>query len=191
MANIDVTTIEGFENMTSDEKVEALLKLDIPEKVDLSGYIPKAQFDRTASELSEAKKQVKAKMTEEEAAKAQSEQAMKDLQEKYNELLKTSTIATHTAKFMAMGYEEKLAHDTATALFDGDMDKVFTYQQKAQEALEKKLKAELMKQVPHPDGAGSGGGDDKEPANITLAKMLGKRKQEAQKKSDDIMKYYQ
>lgn len=39
MANIDTSTIEGFDGMTADEKVTALLGLQIPDPVDLSGYV--------------------------------------------------------------------------------------------------------------------------------------------------------
>ena len=54
--NIDTSTIEGFDGMTAEQKVEALLKVEVPEKVDLSGYIQKSQFDKVSSELAEAKK---------------------------------------------------------------------------------------------------------------------------------------
>ena len=36
MATIDTSMIEGFDSMTADQKVEALLKAEVPEKVDLS-----------------------------------------------------------------------------------------------------------------------------------------------------------
>ena len=58
--NIDTTTIEGFDSMTPEQKVEALLKVEVPDKVDLSGYVKKDLFDKTASELAEAKKTIKA-----------------------------------------------------------------------------------------------------------------------------------
>ena len=41
MANIDVTTIQGFDGMTAEQKVEALLKFDIPERIDMSKYVSK------------------------------------------------------------------------------------------------------------------------------------------------------
>ena len=42
---IDTTVIEGFESMTAEQKVEALLKVEVPEKIDLSGYVKKALLD--------------------------------------------------------------------------------------------------------------------------------------------------
>ena len=59
---IDTTAIEGFESMTAEQKVEALLKVEVPEKVDLSGYIQKSQFDKVSSELADAKKTHKGKL---------------------------------------------------------------------------------------------------------------------------------
>jgi hypothetical protein len=49
-----------------------------------------------------------------------------------------------------MGYEESLASDAATAMVDGDMEKLFSYQLKHQEALEKKIRADALKGTPKP-----------------------------------------
>ncbi len=189
MATIDTSSIEGFDGMTPDQKVEALLSLSIPEKVDLSGYVTKDVADKYASEAAAYKKQLTARMTDEEAAKAQSDQAMQELQEKYNALLRDSTIANHTAKYLSLpGYDEKLARETAEALFNGDMDRVFQNQQKANQAYERKLKADLLRATPVPDGAGPG--NEEEKPGVKLAMALGKAKADSQKASDDILKHY-
>ena len=105
MPNIDTSTIEGFHDMTAEQKVEALLKAEIPEAVDLSQYVAKKTFDEKASEAAELSKKLKGKMSEDEAAKAQAEADRKELEGKYQELLKRSTVAAHTARFLALGYE--------------------------------------------------------------------------------------
>lgn len=64
MATIDTSTIEGFDGMTADEKVAALLGVQIPDAVDLSGYVKKDVFDSKASEAATLAKQLKAKTTE-------------------------------------------------------------------------------------------------------------------------------
>lgn len=188
MATIDTSSIDGFDGMTPEQKIEALLRFDIPEKVDLSGYVTKEVADKYASEAASYKKQLAARMTDEEVVKAQSEQAMKDLQEKYNALLRDSAIANHTAKYLTMpGYDEKLARETAEALFDGNMDKVFENQQKANAVHEKKLRADLLKNTPAPEGP-VGGAPQK--ANIELARSIGKAKADSAKTSDEILKQY-
>ena len=59
MPTISTESIEGFDSMTTEQKVEALLKVEVPERIDLSGYVKKDLFDKTASELAEAKKTIK------------------------------------------------------------------------------------------------------------------------------------
>ena len=68
MATIDTSTIEGFDGMTADEKVTALLGLQIPDAVDLSGYVAKSVFDTKATEAANLSKQLKTKTTEAETA---------------------------------------------------------------------------------------------------------------------------
>lgn len=189
MPNIDTSTIEGFDSMTADQKVEALLKIEVPEKVDMNGFIQKTQFDKVSSELAEAKKQLKAKMTDDEAAKLQADADRKALEDKYNELVKKSTIADHTARYMSLpGFDEKLARETAEALFDGNMDKVFENQKKAGENYEKSLEAERMRKNPRPDG--NGGDDGTESESVRLAKKLGKTNADANKRANDILNMY-
>lgn len=187
--NIDTSTIEGFEGMTAEQKVEALLKVEVPEKIDLAGYVKKDLFDKTASELAEAKKTLKGKMSEDEAAKAQADADRKALEDKYTELLRKSTIAEHTNRFIAMpGYDEKLARETAEALFEGNMDKVFENQQKANAVYEKKLRAEMVKKDPKPDGAG--GDDQEKDSAVEFAKQLGKQRADALKSANEGLKNY-
>ena len=76
MANINVSSIEGFDGMTAEQKVEALLKFNIPDEVDLTKFVEKSVFDKKASEAAELSKQLKAKMTEDEAHKYIGKEAM-------------------------------------------------------------------------------------------------------------------
>ena len=186
---ISTDSIQGFADMSDADKVTALLGLDLPDPVDMSQYVDKKTFDAKASEAANLSKQLKAKMTDDEAAKAQADADRKALEDKYTELLRKSTIAEHTARFIAMpGYDEKLARETAEALFDGNMDKVFENQQKANAAYEKKLRADLVKQDPKPDGAG--GDDQKKDTAVEFAKKLGKQRADALKSANEGLKNY-
>ena len=60
MAKIDTTQIEGYAEMTAEQKLAALEKMDIPEKVDLTGYVKKSVFDAKASEAAAASRELKA-----------------------------------------------------------------------------------------------------------------------------------
>lgn len=188
--NIDTSTIEGFDGMTAEQKVDALLKVEVPEKVDLTGYVKKDLFDKTASELAEAKKAAKAKMSEEEQAAAERDAKWAEMEAKLQALEMEKTISTYKASYLAMnGYDEKLAQETAEALAKGDMAKVFANQQKAMDAHDKALKAELLRNTPKPEGAGGGDNHDEDPS-VELARKLGKEKAASMNVSAKGLEYY-
>lgn len=188
--NIDTSTIEGFDGMTAEQKVDALLRVEVPEKVDLTGYVKKDLFDKTASELAEAKKAAKAKMSEEEQAAAERDAKWAEMEAKLQALEMEKTISTYKASYLAMnGYDEKLAQDTAEALAKGDMAKVFANQQKAMDAHDKALKAELLRNTPKPEGAGGGDNRDEDPS-VELARKLGKEKAASMDVSAKGLEYY-
>lgn len=196
MPNIDTSIIEGFDALTPEQKVEALLKLDIPERVDLSGYVKKDLYDKTASDLSKAKKDLQGKMTEEEAAAAERaaelnglKEQMAALQADNEKLQRERTEAAYKAKYLAMpGFDEKLAEETAKAMAGGDMDKVFANQQKANEAYKKQVQAEMVKGDPKPSGAGGDGGG--EPDNVTWARNRAKQRAAEMSAGNDAMKKF-
>ena len=146
---IDTSTISGFDGMTAEQKLAAVLGMDIPEP-DMTGWVKKETFDAKATEAANLSKQLRAKMTDDEAAKAAELAARKELEDKYNELLKKTTVSEYKAKYLAQGYDEKLADETAKALADGDMAKVFENGEKYKAELEKRVKAEVLKDTPKP-----------------------------------------
>ncbi len=167
MAKVDITKIEGYEGMTPEEKIKALEAYEIEDvQPDYSGYVKKDVFDKTASELAGVKKQLKEKMTDDEAAKQKEQEEREELQSKYEKLLHDSEVSKNKAKLLALGYEEKLADDTAEAMVTGDLEKVMANQKKHLEAVEKKVRAEALKDTPKP----TGDGDSK---TMTLEKLRG------------------
>lgn len=164
MAKIDTKTIEGYDTMTAEEKVKALEALTIPDAVDLSRYVRKEVFDNTASELAEKKRELRAKLTDEEAAKQKEQEERQALEDKYNALLKESTIAKHKANLIAQGYDGDLAQATAEAFVSGDVETVMKNQATFIEEVKKKAKADALKDTPEPKG-GQGG------STMTLKKL--------------------
>lgn len=149
MAKIDVTQIEGYAEMSVEDKLKALEGFNLPDP-DYTGYVKKDLFDKTASELSSTKKQLKEKMTDDEAAKLKEKEEREELQSKYEKLLRESEIAKNKAKLIGLGYEEKLADETAEAMLNGDLDKVFANQKKHLDSVEKRVRAEALKDTPAP-----------------------------------------
>ena len=168
MAKIDVSLIEGYEKMSAEDKLKALEGFEIPDP-DFSGHVKKDVFDKTASELAALKKQLREKMTDDEVAKQKEKEEREELQAKYDKLLRKSEVAENKAKLVAIGYDEKLADETAEAMADGDLEKVFINQKKHLDTFEKKVRAEALKDTPKP----TPDGDTKTMTLEKLRKMSG------------------
>lgn len=139
------------DDMTAAEVAAALADYD-----PTAGLIKKDLFDKTASELAAAKKQLKEKMTADEQAEAERKAKEEQMANRLAELERDKAVSEHKARFLGLGFDEALAASTAKALADGDMDTVFANQKKHQEAQEKALRAQLLQETPKPP-AGSGG----------------------------------
>lgn len=149
MAKVDVSKIEGYADMSAEEKIAALEAYEV-EEPDYSGYVKKEVFDNTASELARKKKELKDMLTADEQKEQADKEAHDKLQADYDKLLRESTVSKFKAKFLGMGYEEKLAEDTAIAMADGDSEKVFANQKKHIDSVEKKIRADVLKDTPKP-----------------------------------------
>src|SRR5574344_246453 len=103
MAKIDVSQIEGYAEMTPEQKLKALEEFEVADP-DYSGYVKKDVFDQTAAELAEKKKELKAKLTEDEAEKLKQKEEQESLQANYEKLLRESTVSKNKAKLLALGY---------------------------------------------------------------------------------------
>ena len=156
MANIDTSKIEGYADMTAEEKVKALEAYSIADP-DYSGYVKKDTFDKTASELAQAKKDLKARMTEEEIKAKENEALLKQYKEQAETLQREKNIASNKAQFISLGYDETLATETAEALEKGDFATVFKNQQTVIENVKKIAKGEAMASTPTPAGKANEG----------------------------------
>ena len=155
MAKIDVTKIEGYENMTPEEKLAALEAFEYEDNAsELERY--KNAASKANSEASEWKKKHNALLTAEDKEKQEKDEELSNLRTEIAELKKKGAVSTYKAKFLGLGYEETLAEDTANALAEGDMDKVFANQKKHNESREKTIKADLLKKTPTPPAGGGG-----------------------------------
>lgn len=138
--------IENYENMTTEQKLAALEAYE----PDMSGFVSKAIFDKKASEAAELSKQLKSRMTEDEAKAVKEAEEKAELMALVEQLQREKTVNAYTNSYLAMGYSEKLAKSSAEAMAKGDMDTVFKNQKIHIEDREKVLKTELLKQTPPP-----------------------------------------
>ena len=158
MSKIDLSLIEGYETMSAEDKVKAFESYEFDtselDRLKADNQKQKDLITRYTGEISSLKKAQNQGLTEAEKKAKEQEEAMLDLQGKYDALLKSSTISQYQAKYIALGYDEAMALETATALVDGDMDKVFTNSEKFKASIEKQFKAEAARSMPKPDGRG-------------------------------------
>lgn len=143
---IDLTKIEGYADMSAEEKLKALESYD----VDMSGYVSKETFDKTASELASKKKELREKLSEDEQKKQADDEYLKTLKESYDKLLRESEIAKNKASLIGIGYAEDLAEKAAEAMYDGNTAKVLEYQKSHTESMKAAIKADLLKGTPAP-----------------------------------------
>lgn len=151
-------------DMSLDEINKALAgKTFINEGV-LENYVAKEEYeklkkraDEASSEASDFKKKYRATLTDKEQLEVAQKEADSELQKKYEELLTKTKISEYKANYMAVGYDEKLANETANAMVNGDMETVFKNQGLFANNIEKSVKDKLLKETPAPRGGDSNG----------------------------------
>lgn len=150
------------EGMTLEEIETALESIELP--ADNSAEIErlKSALSKSNSEAADFKKQLREKMTADEVKAKEDAESREKLQNDYDELLKKVTISENKAQLLAIGYDDALAAETAEAMVNGDLTKVFINQKKHIEAVEKKVRSELTKNTPKAEGGNSNIGITKE-----------------------------
>lgn len=146
---INTNQIPNFDSLPEDAK-NAILGMEFTDTPDMSQFVAKSVFDKKASEAAELSKQLKARMSDEEAKAAKEAEEKAALMARLEELEREKTVGTYTTSYLALGYDEKTAKATAEALAKGDMETVFANHKTHNETREKALRAELLKQTPPP-----------------------------------------
>ena len=149
MAKLDLTKIEGYADMTPEQKVAALEAYEVADP-DYTGYVTKDTFDKTSRDLAEAKRKLKDQMSEDERAKQERDEQFATLQANYDKLVHDNLVSSYQAQYLAMGYDEKLAAETANAMASGDTDKVFANQKKHIAEIQKAARADALRNTPGP-----------------------------------------
>ena len=189
MARIDVASIEGYADMSAEEKLAALEAYEYDdhsaEIADLGKY--KDATDKATKEAAEYKKQLKALQEQQRTGNSKADDTIAQLQAQVAELTRQNTIASYAAQFTALGYDAELAQATAIATADGDVAKVFENQRIFLEAHDKQTKADILKQTPKPGQGGTG----KQAPAMTLEKFRKLSMQERMAFANEFPEEYQ
>lgn len=130
MANkykIDPSKIEGFDNLSADEKVAALLNQEIEveqtEPADVTKL--KTSLSKANSEAAEYKRLLREKQTEAERAEADRAEREKALQDELACYRDKERISSYKAQLMSAGVDSETADLMAKSLPEGVSDEYF------------------------------------------------------------------
>lgn len=150
---------EAYKEGMTFEEVETALKTVTPPDTSAAEVSRlKAALSKANSEAAGYKKQLRDKQTDDEAAAASQKEEHDKLVQENTDLKRSIALSEKKAKLLAMGYEEKLAEETATAMVDGDMDAVLANQSKYLEVQRKAIQADTMRKTPRPAAGADGTG---------------------------------
>lgn len=138
------------EGMTIDEINAALAERELVDKSQYDGFVPKSMLEKANSEAADFKKKWKEAASEQEQKAIEEKEKQAQIEEELKTLRRSAKVSDYEKQHLALKYDEKDAKEIAEALYDGDMDTVFRLQKKHEDALQKSIKADLMKQMPVP-----------------------------------------
>lgn len=182
---IDTNLIPNFDALPEEAKA-AILGMEFADAPDMSQFVAKSVFDKKASEAADLSKQLKSRMTQDEQAAAQQAEALATMQAELESLRADKAISEYTAQFMGIGYDEKLAKNTAAALHKGDMAAMFKNHALFVAEHDKTMKAELLKSTPTPPA----GDVDKGLTKEAFQKMTLAEKQKFATENPDAFKEF-
>lgn len=130
MANkykIDPSKIEGFDNLSADEKVAALLnqeiEVDQTEPADVTKL--KTSLSKANSEAAEYRRLLREKQTEAERAEADRAEQLKAMQDELASYRNKERISSYKAQLMSAGVDSDTADLMAKSLPEGVSDEYF------------------------------------------------------------------
>lgn len=152
MAKIDTTKIEGFDTMSAEDKLAALMgyEFEDPKPADNNAEINKlkAALSKANSESAEWKRQFRDKQSEAERAEAERAESIQKMQDELTALKREKVLSEYSKQCMAIGYDSALAAECAEAMADGRMNDVFAIQQRFLDAKKKELEANALNKQP-------------------------------------------
>ena len=176
MAKIDIASIDGYADMTAEEKLAALeaYEFEIPAPANDSEAKLKEALSRANSDAAEWKRKYRA--TLDDAKRAEEERAERDREreEELASLRKEKMVSKLEAQYLSAGYSAELASSTAQAQADGDTATVVANQLRFIEDTKKSLEAAALgKQPPITPGKPPKGESDEDKFFATVAKYAG------------------
>ena len=147
---IDTSKIEGYAEMSAEDKLKALEAFEIEEPKDNSEEVTKLKtaLSNANSQAAEFKRALRERQTEEERKEAERAEKEKAVQEELAGLRRDKTVSGYVAQCLSLGYEKDLALKAAEAMADGDAAAILACQQEFLENKQKELEAAALNKQP-------------------------------------------
>ena len=149
---IDTAKIEGYAEMSAEDKLKALEEFEIenPTPKDGSEEVTrlKAALSKSNSECAEWKHKYRETQTEAERAEAERAEREKAVEDELRTLRRDKTVSGYQAQCLALGYTKELALRAAEAMADNDAAAIMACQQEFLDAKQKELEAAALNKQP-------------------------------------------
>ena len=151
MAKINTAAIEGYAEMSAEDKLKALEEYEFetpaPKENDEVTKL-KAALSKANSDAAEWKRQFREKQTEAERAEAERKEHEAAVEDELRTLRRDKTVSGYIAQYLALGYTQELALKAAEATADNDAATIMSCQQEYIEAKTKELEAAALNKQP-------------------------------------------
>ena len=151
MAKINTAAIEGYAEMSAEDKLKALEEYEFetpaPKESEEVTKLKNA-LSKANSDAAEWKRQFREKQTEAERAEAERKEREAAVEEELRTLRRDKTVSGYIAQYLALGYAQELALKAAEATADNDAATIMSCQQEYIAAKTKELEAAALNKQP-------------------------------------------
>ena len=153
MSKLDTSKIEGYAEMSAEDKIKALEELEIEDNsAEVERY--KNATSKANSEVAEYKRKLKALEDKASEGATESDKRMAELEEQIKSLQREKSITERKASFIGLGMTEESAFKASEAFTNGDSEGFFAEFRSFLTEHDKTFKAELLKTTPRPSDEG-------------------------------------
>ena len=147
---IDTSKIEGYAEMSAEDKLKALEDFEIEEPKDNSEEVTKLKtaLSKANSDAAEWKRQYREGLDASKRAEEERAEREKAVEEELRGLRRDKAVSGYVAQCLSLGYEKDLALRAAEAMADNDAAAILACQQEFLENKKKELEAAALNKQP-------------------------------------------
>ena len=148
---LDTTKITGFDEMSAEDKVKALLDFEIetPEPKENEDVVKlKNALSNANADAADWKRKYRSTLDEKERAEAERAEREKAVEEELRGLRRDKTVSGYLANCLSLGYDKELAQRAAEAMADNDAAAIMECQREFLETKTKELEAAALNKQP-------------------------------------------